>query len=105
MDVRRHLARRLLLSLPLALALTSVIAPGIALAADEPNGNASCVGLEQASISPPGSSDEEPGGSKQFVGEVKELAAFLGVEPGALLSFIARLHAGGHEACDAALAG
>jgi hypothetical protein len=105
MDGRRHKARRLLLAAPLALVMTGALVPGVALAADEPNGNASCIGLEQASISPPGSSDEEPGGARQFVGEVKELAGFLGVKPGALFSFVARLHAGSHADCDEALEG
>ena len=105
MDGRRRLARRLLVSVTLALALTSVLAPGLALAGDEPNGSASCIGLEQASISPPGSSDEEPGGARQFVGEIKELAGFFGVKPGHLFSFIAHLHAGSHEGCDEALSG
>jgi hypothetical protein len=63
------------------------------------------MGLEQASISPPGSSDEEPGGARQFVGEVKELAGFLGLRPGALFSFIAGLHSGSHAECDEALEG
>jgi hypothetical protein len=89
----------------LALAVSVVVMPGVAFAADEPNGNASCTGLEQASISPPGSSDEEPGGARQFVAEVKELAAFFGVKPGALFRFIASLHAGSHAECDEVLEG
>jgi hypothetical protein len=105
MDGRRHLGRRLMVAAPLALALTGVLAPVAVLAADEPNGSASCIGLEQASISPPGTSDEVLGGAPQFVGEVKELAGFLGVKPGALFSFIARLHAGSHAACDEVLEG
>jgi hypothetical protein len=105
MDGRHHRGRRLLLAVPLALALSGAALPGVALAADEPNGHASCMGLEQASISPPGTSDEEPGGAPQFVGEVKGLAAFLGVKPGTLFSFIAGLHAGSHADCDEALEG
>jgi len=105
MDGRRRSARSLVLGALLALAIGTVVAPAAALAADEPNGAASCMGLEQASISPPGSSDEEPGGARQFVGQVKELGTFLGVRPGGLFSFIARLHAGSHAACDEALEG
>jgi hypothetical protein len=105
MNGRHRARRRLLLGVPLVLAMASVIAPASALAASEPNGNASCLGLEQASISPPGSSDEEPGGARQFVVEVKELAVFLGAKPGALFSFIASLHAGSHADCDEALEG
>jgi hypothetical protein len=104
MDARKF-GRRLALSIALALAVSIVVAPGLALAADEPNGAASCMGLELASISPPGSSDEEPGGARQFVGEVKEFASFLGVKPGALFGFIASLHAGSHADCDEALEG
>jgi hypothetical protein len=103
MDGRRRSVRRMLTSMVLALAVAA--APSAAFAADEPNGNASCMGLEQASISPPGTSDEAPGGARQFVGEVKELAAFFGVQPGALFSFIAGLHAGSHADCDEALEG
>jgi hypothetical protein len=63
------------------------------------------MGLEHASISPPGTSDEEPGGTRQFVAEVKELATAFGVRPGTLMSFIAQLHAGSHESCDEVLGG
>lgn len=102
---RRHRSRRPLGGVPMALVLAFALAPGAALAASEPNGNASCIGLEQASISPPGSSDEVPGGASQFVGQVKELADAFGVRAGSLFSFIAHLHAGSHAACDAALEG
>ena len=105
MKRRLRTPRRTLLIAVVALILASVATPSIAAAASEPNGHASCLGLELASISPPGSSDEEPGGARQFTGEVKELAAALGVRPGALFSFIAHLHAGSHAACDEALEG
>lgn len=105
MHGRRRSGRRVMPAALLAVAMSALVVPGVAFAADEPNGNASCMGLEQASISPPGSSDEEPGGAQQFVGEVKELAAFFGVKPGALFSFIASLHAGSHAECDEALEG
>lgn len=95
-----------------ASALSFALALGIPLAgfattyaAHEPNGAASCMGIEHAAISPPGTSYEEPGGSRQFVGEVKALAAGLGVPPGALMRFIASLQAGSHEDCDEALGG
>jgi hypothetical protein len=87
------------------LLITGIVLPAAALADNEPNGAASCMGIEQAAISPPGSSDEEPGGSSQFVSEVKGLAAEQGVSPGALFSFVASLHEGSHEACDEALGG
>jgi hypothetical protein len=105
MDHRNWSAQRAMLAALLAVAMSAMVVPGVAFAADEPNGNASCMGLEQASISPPGSSDEEPGGARQFIGEVKELATLFGVKPGGLLSFIASLHAGSHAGCDEALEG
>ena len=105
MDDRRRYRRSVLASAVLALAVSPVAAPSAAFAADQPNGNASCMGLEQASISPPGSSDEEPGGARQFVAEVKELAAIFGVKPGVLFGFIARVHAGSHAECDEVLEG
>jgi hypothetical protein len=104
MDRRHRTARRIAMGALLTLVVSAFVVPG-AVAATEPNGNASCMGLEQASISPPGSSDELPGGAPQFVGEVKALAGSLGVKPGALFSFIARLHAGSHADCDEALGG
>jgi hypothetical protein len=79
--------------------------PATALADNEPNGAASCMGIELAAISPPGSSDEVPSGSSQLVSEVKGLAAAQGVSPGSLFSWIASLHEGSHEDCDAALGG
>jgi hypothetical protein len=103
---RRHrTALRTLLIEVVALTLASVATPIVVAAAPEPNGNASCMGLELASISPPGSSYEVPGGAAQFTGEVKGLAPALGLRPGALFSFIAHVHAGSHAACDEALEG
>jgi hypothetical protein len=75
-------------------------------AAHEANGHASCVGIELSAISPPGSSDEVPGGAAEFGAEVKAIAASLGLPAGRVISlFIAPLHAGSHEDCDAALGG
>jgi len=103
--MRPQLARRIVAASAGAVLAAALISPATILAANEPNDAASCLGIEMAAISPPGTSDEEPGGARQFVGEVKELAAFLGVMPGALFSFIASLHAGSHAACDEALEG
>jgi hypothetical protein len=100
---RRRSTRRLSLLAVTGLTIGALTFPSLAAAADEPNGRASCMGLELASISPPGTSGEEPGGAPQFVGEIKEFAAFLGVPAGGLFSFVASLHAGSHEACDEAL--
>jgi hypothetical protein len=68
-------------------------------AAADANSQSSCIGIEASSISPPGSSDEFPGG-------MRELQAFLrdafGSQTGAVVSELAHLHLGSHEACDAA---
>ena len=102
---RRRSTRRLSLVIVTGLAIGALTFPGVAAAASEPDGEASCMGLELASISPPGTSDEEPGGAPQFVGEIKEFAAFLGLPAGGLFSWVASLHAGSHADCDEALEG
>lgn len=81
-----------------ALALT--VGPPVA-AANEANSRPSCMGIELAAISPPGSSDEIAGGAPEFVREVRELAASFGLPQGAIDRLIAQAHAGSHEACDA----
>jgi|SRR5438093_8903735 len=64
--------------------------------------NASCMGIEAAALSPPGSSDEAPGG-------VPDIRSFLaavapGTPPGlAFYSFAAHLHETSHVDCDKAL--
>jgi hypothetical protein len=76
------------------------------VAANEANGHASCMGIELSAISPPGSNDEVPGGAAEFGAEVKAIAASLGLPAGRVIGlFIAPLHAGSHEDCDAALGG
>jgi hypothetical protein len=96
--------RRLAITLIAAGALTLGLAP--MAAAHEANGAASCVGIELSAISPPGSSDEVPGGAPAFVAEIKAIAANAGLPAGRVISlFIAPLHAGSHEDCDAALGG
>jgi hypothetical protein len=87
----------------LGVGLVATLSVAPIAAAKDANGIASCMGIERAAISPPGSSDEVPGGSSGFNGEVKEIATALGITPGALISFVASLHEGSHEACDAAL--
>jgi hypothetical protein len=99
----RHAARLMRRSASLALAITVLASPGAAAAAHEPSGNASCMGIELAAISPPGTSDEEPAGAPQFAGEIRGLAFVLGLPPGALFSFVASLHEGSHADCDEAL--
>ena len=65
---------------------------------------ASCMGIEAAALSPPGSSAEAPGGVKDIKAFLEQVAP--GVPPGqAFYSFAASLHEGSHEACDEALDG
>jgi len=90
-----------ILAIVVAAGVLAMYATGEQASAKEPNGNASCAGQEAASISPPGSSEEVPGG-------MPELTEFLrGLEgsPGSTVSFIARLREGSHEACDEAIEG
>lgn len=66
------------------------------------SGQAGCLGLESSSISPPGSSDEFPGGRAELSHVVKDLAGQFGITPGAIVSPVAHLHEGSHAACDEA---
>jgi len=101
MDPRNGRTRRF--GMGLALAVLIGLTSSSAVEAREANGQASCMGIELSAISPPGTSDELPGGAPQFVREVRSIAHALGLPTGAIVAIIARLHAGGHEACDAAL--
>jgi len=82
---------------------TSLVPAGLLVgfagpAAADAQGNASCVGFEASGISPVGSLAEFPGG-------MPELQRFLrdtfGTPTGAVVSQVAHLHLGSHEACDA----
>lgn len=65
---------------------------------------ASCEGIEAAALSPPGSSDEAPGGVPDIKAFLDEAAP--GVPPGqAFFSVAAQLHETSHAACDEALGG
>jgi hypothetical protein len=98
--------RRLYAGVLTAVVLTVVAPAGSAFAdvGSASSTRASCMGIEAAAISPPGSSTEAPGGVpdiKAFVGQVAP-----GIPPGkAFFSVAARLHEGSHEACDEALGG
>ena len=71
---------------------------GVEPALGDASPKASCVGIEASNVSPPGSSDEFSGGMPELVSAVKA-----GVDRfGAAVSPFAKLHAGSHEACDAA---
>jgi len=96
MLIRRLMVIVFLLSLLLGFA--SVFStPALA----DANGHASCAGLESSGISPPGSSDEEPGGRAQLAHEIKSLAGQNQIPPGAIVSGVfAHSHAGSHDLCD-----
>ncbi len=59
---------------------------------------ASCIGIESSSISPPRSSEELTGGRAELAHFLNDLEG----PPGAIYSFVAKLHEGSHEACDEA---
>ena len=75
---------------------------GLQAASAEASGHASCIGIEASAVSPPGSSDEAPGGFPDIVTFVRGAAADAGVAPGAIFASVAHLHEGSHEACDEA---
>jgi hypothetical protein len=100
---RRSVNRNRMIGLGLTLGLLASFALGTsAVSAREANGAASCMGIELSAITPPGSSDEVPGGALAFGRDVKAIASGLSVPAGVVYRFIAGLHAGSHEACDAA---
>lgn len=78
-----------------------VLVMGVPIAGAEASGDASCVGVEASAISPPGSSEEVPGGMPALIDFVKSEAG----KAGPVVSSIARLHEGSHEACDEAIEG
>ena len=91
----RRVTKRILQS-TVGLGLLIGVVAASATTAGAVDQHASCIGHEAAGISPPGSSDEFPGG----VPEVHRLLDSLGVRQGAVFSAVARLHEGSHEACD-----
>lgn len=75
------------------------------LAAPPEPGDASCMGYEASNVSPPGTSEEAPGGMPNVLADVDAFFVETGFfkNRGALISFFAQLGAGGHQACDEAL--
>jgi hypothetical protein len=96
--MRRSLHRSSIVVLGLLGTLT--LGPA-ASALAQPATHASCLGFEAASVSPPGSSDEVPGGMAEFGAFIREAFSYLA--PGVVYSSIAHLHLGSHEACDEAI--
>jgi ABC-type sugar transport system substrate-binding protein len=93
--------RAILRSAGLVTAAVAALAMGVSPAGADASGHASCIGIEASSISPPGSSDEFPGGMNQLVHFVKDEAG----KVGPVASAVARLHEGSHAACDEATEG
>ena len=93
--------RRLLATLLLSTAMVGGFTLGPASSSFAAAGtHASCMALEASNISPPGSSDEVPGGMPEFNAFVRENVPG---PQGAFTRQIATLHAGSHEACDEAI--
>lgn len=84
-----------------ALVAWLVLVRGGATAFADAGPPASCLGHEASAISPPGSSEELPGGMPQLKAVIS--AEFPGVPLGLVYRSIAQLHEGSHEACDEAL--
>jgi hypothetical protein len=102
--MRAHLGkRRRFVSAGFGIGIVVTLAWAPVAVAKDASGSASCMGIERSAISPPGSSDEVPGGSAAFNAEAKAIADGLGVSPGAVLAFASHLHEGSHAACDEAL--
>jgi hypothetical protein len=98
-------ARSLRIGAALLLAVTAVLVAGAGTARAQAADSASCVGIELSGISPPGTSTEFPGGAKELTVFTREFAGAAGITPGAIVSFVASLHEGSHEACDEAIFG
>jgi hypothetical protein len=95
-------ARRPMVAALLALVTAALLALiPIGTVAGDAGGPASCVGHEASGISPPGTSEEFPGGPPQLKAAVE--AAFPGVPLGQVVRIVATQHLGSHEACDEAL--
>ena len=77
-------------------ALVCSLGIGVSGAGADASGNASCIGIEASSISPPGSSDEFAGGLPEVIGVVRDAAGKIGP----VFSAAAKVHAGSHAACD-----
>ena len=89
------------LALVAAVAALALFGGAKSALAKGPNEHASCMGQEAAALSPPGSSGEAAGGMPEFTQFIRGLPG----SPGETIRFIASLHEGSHDLCDAALEG
>ena len=73
--------------------------------ADPQAGPASCAGFEAADVSPPGSEDGpfSQYGMPGILAFIDAIIASSGLPRGAVISVLALLHEGSHEACDEAV--
>jgi hypothetical protein len=94
--------KRSLLTAALALSVGAGLQAVGAEPASAASGHSSCVGIESSEISPPDSSGEFPGGRAELENVIQDLAGQLGLAPGQIVSQVAHLHEGSHEACDEA---
>lgn len=89
------------------LVTAGVIQADTTMATPPEPGNASCMGYEASAVSPPGTSDEAPGGMPGVLADLDEFF----VDPdgdgfknrGQVISFFTKLPADSHEGCDEAL--
>ncbi|MBW3665611.1 MAG: hypothetical protein KY469_21150 [Actinobacteria bacterium] len=102
---RRTAGRRTTVGM-LTLAVLVLAPAGAALAAPPEPGNASCMGYEASAVSPPGTSDEAPGGMPNVLSDIDTFF----VDPdgefhnrGKVIRVFTQLGADSHEACDEAL--
>lgn len=85
---------------------TGAVHAGAAVAAPPEPGRASCMGYEASHVSPPGASQEAPGGMPDVLADLDEFFVHPNGEfrsRGHVISFFTRLPGDSHEACDEAL--
>jgi hypothetical protein len=87
-------------SVTAALATLAALAITAPPALGEAGTHASCMGIEASNLSPPGSTDEVPGGMPEFRQFIRENFP---KPPGAVSAVFAHLHEGSHAACDEAV--
>ena len=85
-----------------AFGLACIALCGSALADPREDLPTSCMGYEAADVSPPGSEDGPFSryGMPGILAFIDGIIAGTGLPRGAVLSALARIHAGSHEACD-----
>jgi hypothetical protein len=98
MGIQRLRLRGVVVAAVLASLVLSPASLAFADSGGAANAHASCIGHEAAGISPAGSTDEFPGGMPEVVASLRDTFGVVGP----IVSFVAKLHEGSHEACDEA---